>query len=65
MILREEDVSTLGRTRPSTRFFTTNLTWTGLGLNLVPRGDGPGTNPLIHGTSIVFIQFIPPWLCFV
>jgi hypothetical protein len=45
--------------------FTTDLTWTGLGLNPVPRGDGQGTNPLIHGTSIAFIQFIPPWLCFV
>jgi len=41
-------------------FFTTYLTWIGFGLNPVPRGDGPGTNPLIHGTSIVFIQFIPP-----
>ena len=46
-------------------FFTTNLTWIGLWLNAVPRGDGPGTNPLIHSTSFVFIQYISPWLCFV
>lgn len=64
IILREEGESTLGRTRPSNRFYHKSHI-TGLGLNPVPRGDGPGTNPLILGTSIVFIQFIPPWLCFV
>jgi hypothetical protein len=40
-------------------FFTTGLTWIGLGLNSVTRGDGPGTNPLIHGTSIVLYSLFP------
>ena len=51
MILTGENRRTERKTRPSAILFTTDPTWTDLGLNPDLRGERPATKRLSHGSA--------------